>query len=1510
MSAAADAPAPEGASAPDEQRSGGGIWVVGIGSSAGGLEALQEVVRRVSTDLPAAILVSQHLAPRHKSLLAELLGRQASVTVVVAQDGVPPRPGTVHVCPPNADLVVRDGVMRLLPPALAHGPRPSVDSLFSSLAVEYKDRAVGIVLSGTGSDGTYGLREIQAVGGFTVAQDPATAKYESMPRAAIDAGIVDRIVAPDAVGSLLEALVAGQVSRESVEAHVPEPLVRRILSALHSQIGVDYSEYKEATIQRQIARRMAVLQISEQDDYLTYLLADRVEARILSKNMLVSVTSFYRDPPVWDQLATTLADELRERPAGEPIRIWVPGCATGEEAYTLLMLFGRAMGYPEDLGARIKIFATDLDDAALDFARRGTYPAASAQQLPADLREQYTTETGSNVVIRPIAKEAVVFARHNLATDPPFLRVDLVSCRNLLIYFEPDLQEQVLRTIHYALKPGGLMVLGAAEGVGPLGDVFPAVTAKRRIYRRSARSLEGPRVPSRGSHRDPGIPGSHLSRRGQETQALRELLLSTLAPPTVVVNDSGGLVQVLGEVSRFCQLPEGHLDLMFTSIVRPALLPEARRLMVQASVTGESATGIPIDLRDGYEPVRVVARPASNSFGTFLMVSFTDATEARPIEESAKALMDSSGTVALQAELDNTRVALQATIEQLETSNEELQAMNEEMMASGEEMQASNEELETINEELQASNEELGTINEELQVRSRELAEANLDLSNIQDALSHALVLVDRHRRVTRYSPLAVRLFVLVEDDIGAPIDRVVTTAPLPDLAGVLEHVMVTGTTEILAAQGGEGEFQVVISAWKNESGEVGGAILSVNDIAGTQAARHSAAEVDDELILASQHVASWTRSGADGSLISVGAEAVEFLGVSHEVLSTDQASWLTNVVAEDLVVAESAWALDRPQRVQYRTVVDGRMRTVVDLVQGHLHDDLGEIVGSIWDAAEAAPLARASKDAAAVTSAFFAMPGRLTLQTTRQGEVLRVGEGTQHYLGVPSSHVIGRRLQDLCLTEDRESLARWLAGLSESGSELIEVGFVNRDGIRRRQELKGASLLSSRGTDLLVMMRDVTDERSETEALRSSKNQDALTGLSSRSALSMALDRELDRSMRDTSAVAVMWLDLDGFKDINDRHGHRAGDLALTQVSQRLNDVVRGGDMLARVGGDEFCLVVRDFRHLDQLEYMADRLLHALRAPLDLGSATCHVTGSIGIALYPNDADTAADLQQAADTAMYAAKADGGDRFRFHQSGMHADTEARAELRHELAQSIRDNAFVLHYQPIFRLTDNSTSVYAAEALIRRVRPDRSVEEAAAFIEAAEHSGQIRSLGRLVWRLLARDRDSGLPADLPVAINMSAAELNDPSLPAFLRQAEVLDLVPGMIIEVTEHLLLQPRSVGMQTVGLLRSMGARIWVDDYGSGFSNMTTLEQLDPELLKIDKTFTDLAARGDRRGIAFLEAARRLAESLDCRVVAEGVESEKHLQVVRDAGITLAQGYHLARPTIASALADSASV
>ena len=1503
----------DAASHPDDSlRRAPARCVVGIGSSAGGLEALQDVVRNIPVGLAVSILVAQHLAPQHKSLMAELLGRETPLDVVVAEDGDEPRLGTVHVCPPGVDLVIRGGVIRLLPPAKAAGPKPSVDAMLASLAADFGERSVGVILSGTGSDGSYGMREIHAVGGLTIAQDPSTAKYASMPRAAIEGGIVDRTVAPDEVGEILRRLLAGELDHAGDDTHVPDTLVKRILSAMHSQTGVDYSAYKESTVRRQIARRMAVLQISDQGDYLTYLLAERSEARILGQNMLVSVTSFYRDPQVWDALGEILVGKLAEADDTEPappIRVWVPGCATGEEAYTVVMVLARALGFPDNLSERIKVFATDLDDAALEFARRGSYPAVAAERLPVDLRAAFTESSGPTMTVAQEVKDCVVFARHNLAVDPPFLRMDLVSCRNVLIYFENQLQDTVLRTIHYALRPAGLAVLGTSEGVGYLADAFLPVNSKWRIYQRSTQSLDIPRT--RGAAGAPAAVPVRPLRHSEQTndhQVLRESILRALAPPSIVVNEGGNLVQVLGDVTRFCQFPQGAIDMSVVGLVRPPLLPEVRRLLAHSRVSGAPIHGQAIDLGDSRPPVQVTVRPASSSLGAYQVVSFTESSEA--MLPGVVTDPDSLDAVRLQIELDATRETLQSTIEELETANEELQAMNEEMMASTEELQASNEELETINEELQASNEELGTLNEELQVRSRELGEANMDLRNIQAAISQALVLVDSEKRITRYSPLAVRLFAMVEEDVGTPIDRVATTIPLPGLDAAMDQALRGGGTVVLDAMGPDVDYQVAVSAWRDDHGQVGGAVLSINDTTSLRASRLEAARVEEELGLVTGQigVAAWTRRASDGALLTISEESVRLIGEPAERLCADPDAWLAHVLPEDREAAARCGQPGREQRIQFRTNIDGSVRTLLDIELGVLGASPDERFGTLQDITEAAETMRALSTEAALTSAAFQLPGRLLLQTNEAGRILRVSPGSEMSLGIPEDLVLHRRLADICVPDDREILGNWLARVGQGGlSTTVEVRSMGRDGVLRRLTLEGARVPGSEPVQLLLAATDITESRAEYDRLRRHSRTDALTGLASRTEMISALGTEMHRAEREGTTLALMWLDLDGFKDINDRYGHPAGDSALAEVAERMRFSMRSDVVVARMGGDEFALLLRNVEHMEQLDFVADQLLHALRSPLDVGTATCHVTGSVGIALFPNDSPTVDGLLQAADTAMYTAKRQGGDQFCFHVPGMHAESELRARLRQELADSIRSRSFTLHYQPIYNLAEGK--VCAAEALLRRVLDDGSVQSAGEFIAVAEYSGQIRAMGRQMIGHLLEDVATTLPRDLPIAINLSPAELNDPTLITFMRQAGLIELLPRLLIEVTENILLEPRSTGMQTLSILRSLGARLALDDYGTGFSNMQTLEQLQPHLLKVDGSFTALAARGDPRGRAFIASARTLAKSLGSAVLSEGVETNTHLNIVEELGIPLGQGYHLGLVMPPGELADLVS-
>lgn len=1454
------------------------------------------MLRDFPREQPVAILVAQHLAPDHNSLLVGLLASEVAWEVRPAEDGIVPQAGEVYVCPPANDMEVQGGRIRIRHRGGSPGPHPSVDALFSSLAAEAGPRAIGVVLSGTGSDGADGLRQIHAAGGFTIVQDPATAKHPSMPESAINRGPIDRTAPAADIGEVVAQHVAGEIPGRAGPL-VAESTLQRIVSAAHSHTGINFSTYKRPTLHRQISRRMAALRCTDDAEYLMRLLEDEDEAKALSRELLVTVTSFYRNPDVWEALRVELDGRLSSEQS--EVRAWVAGCATGEEAYTLAMMIGSSLGFPEALADRVKIFATDLDEESLALARKGRYPADAVRHLPADLRDRYIVAEGSGATFTDQIKESVVFARHDLARDVPFGRMDIVSCRNVLIYFESAQQELMLSSLRQALNDDGLLVLGNSEGLGRANALFRPLRREKRIFEAAgtaagiSRDIGAAPVPSAagkpaGARKDPG-----------DTPSLRDALLSALTLPSVVVDADQRLVQVLGDVSRFCRHPEGNPSTSLNAVLRPYLRSEILRLLAIVRATGAEVVGELLDPEDGGRPVRPRAVGLQGSFAGVCVVSFDERTTV-PYEDGS----EPEGANPLRRELDLTRKALQSTIQDLEVTNEQLQSANQEMQAVTEELQASNEEMETLNEELQASNEELGTLNEELQVKGEELAAANSDLRNVQDAIAQALVVVDLSHRVVSFSPMAVRLFALVSLDIGTPLHAIATTVDTQGLEEAIHRVVTTGGAEVLQVGSTHSEFQIQISAWRDREERVGGAVLVVTDVTGSPTTQSVAANMAADLRLITRGLGAsvWTRRIADGSLRGVGADAAELLGVPEDELLADSDSWTRNVVQQDLAVAMSANSPNRPDRLQYRVKRGDTERVLLDLVHGSSAADADTVLGTLRDITEVVSRQRDAADDARIVESMFAPGEQLAVQVDGHGRIVRAGAGAETYLGLPPEVLAGRNLSEMCIANDREPLTTWLRSLGSSGSsDPITVGVMRRDGVLREIRMRGQPVATG---DAIVTLSDVTDEVRSLRRLRRDTNYDALTGLLSRSAFESALASAIGRAERNSGTLALIWLDLDGFKDVNDRLGHHVGDSVLKQVGARLAKRKRAGDQAGRVGGDEFCLLIEDSTNLDEVDLAANRYLETLREPLDAdegGSISC----SMGIAMYPVDAADPSALMRAADSAMYSAKRQGGDRYNYFQAVMHEAAENRARRRAELAQALRDSSFVLHYQPIVHVGDGS--MWGIEALVRRVDAEGVVHSAAEFIELAESSGQIRQIGRLVLQMLAADLENRLPPELVVALNISPAELAHPGFVNAVRESGIVKHTGRVVVEVTERSQMQGNGTAMAAIDLLRSMGARVAVDDYGVGYSNLEGLARLNPSIIKVDQQLVALAGEGDGRGLAFVQSAVNIAQSLGALVVAEGVEHERHLEILREVGVPLAQGYLLGRPMPADDLLRS---
>jgi two-component system CheB/CheR fusion protein len=720
------------------QQSGGraSVPIVGIGASAGGLEAFKEFFSAMPADAGMAFVLIQHLDPDHESLTADLLARHTEMTVVQVEDRMPVEANFVYAIPPNKFLTISDNVLQLAAPVRRRGIRMPIDDFLQSLAEDQQEKAIGVILSGTGSDGTLGLRAVKGSGGMTMAQAPETAPFDSMPRSAIATGLVD-YVSP--IGQMPEILIKYVQHALLMDSQRPEALtgqvsdqLNAILAVLHNRTEYDFRCYKKGTLLRGVGRRMGLNHIQHVADYLGLLREDAAEATQLVKDLLIGVTGFFREPEAFEVLEKQVIPGLiQSRDAGAPIRVWVPGCATGEEAYSIAMLLIEQMQAAERTHA-VQVFATDIDGGALEAARAGTYPVNAVVDVPPARVRRFFDKQDDNYQVSKQVRETVVFAAQNLIGHPPFSRLDLISCRNLLIYLEPDVQKKVITLFHFALNAGGYLFLGNSETTGQQGDLFAPVSKKWRVYRRlgAARhvAIDLPVTPGRGLRSrfdvatrprpsDPARLGELVQRR----------LLRDYAPASVLINRECQILYFYGSTDRYIRQPTGTPTGDLLALAREPLRTKLRAAVQEAIRHGQPVTTTDAHVRRDatQHSVRVLVNPVEmpKVAEELLLVSFEESPGLAGPGLASEVGDGDGGTTSsedslvhqLELELTATKDELQGTIGELESTNEDLKAANEEALSMNEELQSTNEELETSKEELQSLNEELTTVNQQLQ---------------------------------------------------------------------------------------------------------------------------------------------------------------------------------------------------------------------------------------------------------------------------------------------------------------------------------------------------------------------------------------------------------------------------------------------------------------------------------------------------------------------------------------------------------------------------------------------------------------------------------------------------------------------------------------------------------------------------------------------------------------------------------------------------------------------------
>lgn len=828
------------------------LRLVGIGASAGGLEALRDLIENLPASSQYSYVIAQHLSPSHISMLANLLAPKTDLKVQNLSAREVPRPGTIYVTTPNHDVVFEHGMLRLKNPPHAIGPKPSVNHLFLSMAEELGDRAIGIVLSGTGSDGAIGMRAIKAAGGITIVQEPDSAKYDGMPQASIHTGSIDLILGAGEIGAALERLASQpfDLASAALEEVSPESDYGQVINIVRLSTGFRLGDYKVSTVRRRIARRMSILGIDAIADYITELRNDRREAQALVRDTFISVTSFFRDESAFLALREAIVDLVADRPDEGVIRCWVPACATGEEAYSIAMLFEEALLEAQKSQLEYIIFASDMDDDALEVARRGIYSSDEAGAIPPQLRQRYTQQSGNFVSINKALRNRLIFARQNAIEDPPFARLDLISCRNLLIYLNQPVQLRLMQIFHFALRPHGILFLGKAENAEHHRDMFAVTDTRAKLYTR----CEGP-----GNYAMPaaaaGTGGRGSARRDSKDETtstdlltLRTLerLAHTYAPPSLVVNEADKVLHFHGDLAPFLSFPKGPVEWDLFDLLKEGPRAELRALVYRCRRNEPMAEGSTweAEINGRRCMVTLIVARLDPQRSEQILVSFRTV----PIDDSgsgADATIRSSDNDLiigeLEKELARTRTHLNVVVEELETSNEELQSLNEELQSANEELQSANEELQTSNEELQSTNEELLTVNEEIQVKSTELEALASDLSNVKESISFPLFVVDRALRLTCFNRVCEAIVDKRMVELGKSLHEIGWQLEVPRLFEHINRAISVGTawSDMVAAPDGR-VYNVHIMPYRAARQAIDGALMLFEDITELHRARQA----------------------------------------------------------------------------------------------------------------------------------------------------------------------------------------------------------------------------------------------------------------------------------------------------------------------------------------------------------------------------------------------------------------------------------------------------------------------------------------------------------------------------------------------------------------------------------------------------------------------------------------------------------------------------------------------
>jgi len=1325
------------------------------------------------------MVIAQHLSPTHTSLLTELLSRDTRFKVIEIEDGTPLQPACLYVTPPNCDVEVQGEVLRLLTPENPIGAKPSINRLFSSMAISAQARVrVGLVLSGTGSDGAKGLAELRRAGGIAVVQSLETCAYDGMPRAALESGAADLTLDPSQVGDWLARQITD--SSAALTARAAEPLSQAMLDYVREAAGLDLSGYKTGTLQRRMARRMALRGVAEADQYLALLKAEPAELRAFVQDVFISVTEFFRDAPAIDRLRQELLIRLGQYRELEPFRIWVPGCASGEEAYTLaivveecLRALGRALDY--------RIFCTDIAQRPLDMGRAGSYDAGTLGQLPPELRDRYfePEAEGRRYRITRRVRDRLVFSVHDVTADAPFSRLDLVSCRNVLIYFSSGLQRTVLEHLHYALKPGGLLLLGAAETITTAALGFSTVDDAHRLFRREG--LSSQRIPislvsnRRRPRRDdtgnkPADPPEEVAPRLYRLVAEQHTLAS------VVVNEHDELMFSAGQTQLLFNARPGKATLNLMEMAEDDVAPLLRSLLFRTRRAALDDAAAQLRGQLGQERLwQAHASAFDPRRHGWLLVSFT---RLAATTQSTETLTTEAADLAeMRAELDANRSHLQQVVEDFESTTEQLQAANEELQSANEEFHSTNEELQTTVEELRSTNEELHTVNDELNEKTRALAQSSRDLVQTLGSLSTTpLLVVDEQLRLRLFNPALDRLVATAELADGHSLSAMPWREDMPGLRDCVLRVIQRGVSDQRPVQLAQQSYMLFATPYLDEQGQMRGAVLVFADVTTLSRTQAQLAEQEAQLRI--------TLAALREGVIRVDARA--------------------NILYAN------------PQALRWFKAVDLRTRNLS------------------------------------------------TLQVLFEGHTVNLSE------------LVEPKLVDLLSTDQPAPLRR---------VELPD-----------RKALLEITLVPIPPDSAMLVLHEISERARHEAELDRIGHQDHLTGLHNRRGLERLLDQAGQRRRDKVESVCVVFMDLDQFKLVNDTSGHDAGDELLRRLASLILSELRGEDTLARIGGDEFALLLPG-TGIEVAQRIVERLVMAVRGFQFHWHGQPHSVGlSCGLAELDASGNTAQALLDAG-AAASVAKKQGGNRVELASADNPRLVERRSDQLWLLR--LRDNPnelrrLVACFEPIQPLQSQTGSAARWELLMRYQNDDGTLIAPSEFINTAERSGFIHRID-LHALDLALTALAEAPLGVGMHVNVSPASIlhGEEFVSAIEQRLRAnAPLVRQLSFELTETAVYREPERIKDFIHRVSALGAQVWLDDFGAGSSTLSNLRLLPIHGIKFDGALV-LRILQDEIDSLIVQSLQNIASRMKLLTVAEFAETPTLLTHLDELGVDFAQGW-----------------